>query len=416
MRRFSVQVVCSLIALLAASPVVDAPANVPPAPDAITAAPTDITTASATFAATVNPHGLPTTVHFDYGTTPEYGQRTPDVSVGAGITTIPFTAPVAGLAPRTRYYYRVYAVNSAGFEAGDIAQLLTVAVERPKVTVLPVTDVTQTSLTVNATVLAGGAPATVTMRYAPVTAPLNDSSWLSAGPVTVDHDGPVSFSLTGLAPDAAYRYRLSAQNSRGSDFAIGSARTAPLLRVPRLVADAPAVAFGSTASVRGELPGHPGLTVALQRQAFPYDLPFAPFGSTATTVTDGDGQFRFGVALTATTRFGIRADGFVLPSAANWITVRVMPDVRVSLLRAGGHRFRVIGRYAPDVAASVSLYRVGAGRSGAPVTARRKGSGRTFAFAARRLRRGTYQVRVTVTDRRSGLVGAISSPLRVPRR
>jgi hypothetical protein len=184
-----------------------------------------------------------------------------------------------------------------------------------------------------------------------------------------------------------------------------------------LVADAPAVAFGSTASVRGELPGHPALTVALQRQAFPYDLPFAPYGSTATTVTDGDGRFRFGVALTATTRFGIRAEGFVLPSAANWITVRVMPDVRVSLVRAGGHRFRVIGRYAPDVAASVSLYRVGAGRSGAPVSARRKGrGGRTFAFAARRLRPGTYQVRVTVTDPRSGLVGAISSPLRVPRR
>ena len=58
-----------------------------------------VTVNSADLQGLVNPHGADTTVHFEYGTTPSYGQRTPDVDIGSALTAQPVQAHVEGLDP-----------------------------------------------------------------------------------------------------------------------------------------------------------------------------------------------------------------------------------------------------------------------------------------------------------------------------
>jgi hypothetical protein len=107
-----------------------APPFKPPPPAAPTllgtAPPSVITTTSAAFTATVNPNGLPTTVHFEYGgsfggvtvASITYGSSTPNQSVPADFANHTVTATVTGLLPNVTYHVRAVASNSAGNALG----------------------------------------------------------------------------------------------------------------------------------------------------------------------------------------------------------------------------------------------------------------------------------------------------------
>lgn len=73
-----------------------------------------ITTTSATVAASVNPNLQDTSVVVNYGRTPSYGSSTPAVDIGAGNSSVPFTAAITGLAPNTIYHFDVVATNADG--------------------------------------------------------------------------------------------------------------------------------------------------------------------------------------------------------------------------------------------------------------------------------------------------------------
>ncbi len=64
---------------------------------------------------TVNPYGLDTTYHFEYGTTTAYGTSlpVPDADVGSGQTAVAVSQMVTGVQPNTTYHYRLVAANSA---------------------------------------------------------------------------------------------------------------------------------------------------------------------------------------------------------------------------------------------------------------------------------------------------------------
>jgi trimeric autotransporter adhesin len=66
----------------------------------------------------VNPRGLSTTAWFEYGRTPAYGQRSPQVPIPAGTADVPFEAELRGLVPGSRTYFRLVAVSAAGSGAG----------------------------------------------------------------------------------------------------------------------------------------------------------------------------------------------------------------------------------------------------------------------------------------------------------
>jgi hypothetical protein len=120
-----------------------------PAPPALAVAspPTVLTTTSAAFTTTVNPEGLATEVHFEYGpvlggasaastATIAYGSVTPNQPVGAGFTNQTVTATVTGLLPNVTYNVRAVATNSAGSATGANQTLVTPADPPPPPPVL----------------------------------------------------------------------------------------------------------------------------------------------------------------------------------------------------------------------------------------------------------------------------------------
>jgi hypothetical protein len=73
---------------------------------------------SATIAGSVNPAGAPVKVHFEFGETTAYGNRTDDQSIAPGNSPVAFTADVTGLPANTRVHYRSVAVSDFGVVYG----------------------------------------------------------------------------------------------------------------------------------------------------------------------------------------------------------------------------------------------------------------------------------------------------------
>ena len=77
-----------------------------------------VTEGEAHLVARVNPRGLPTTYHVEFGTTSGYGQSTEELEVGADEAVHALTSVLSGLAADTTYHWRVVAVNSHGDATG----------------------------------------------------------------------------------------------------------------------------------------------------------------------------------------------------------------------------------------------------------------------------------------------------------
>jgi hypothetical protein len=77
----------------------------------------DLTPSSVTLKGQVDANGAATTYWFEYGTTQLYGGETAHATV-TGTSPKAITAAVAGLAPATRYHYRLVAQNSVGIARG----------------------------------------------------------------------------------------------------------------------------------------------------------------------------------------------------------------------------------------------------------------------------------------------------------
>ena len=94
----------------------------------ITGVPTVSSSTKAGFAGSVNPEGLPTTTHFEYGldsrystpgtSGPVYDHSTPSQSVGSDFSSHSVSASVSGLVPNALYHVRLVATNAAGTTNG----------------------------------------------------------------------------------------------------------------------------------------------------------------------------------------------------------------------------------------------------------------------------------------------------------
>ncbi|MFN8178376.1 MAG: hypothetical protein U0167_10615 [bacterium] len=80
--------------------------------------PDSIATTSAVIGGRINPNGLATTAHFDYGLTASYGNSTGDVSVGNDSIEHGIQMRISGLTPATEYHYRVVATSEWGTAYG----------------------------------------------------------------------------------------------------------------------------------------------------------------------------------------------------------------------------------------------------------------------------------------------------------
>jgi hypothetical protein len=102
--------------------------GVPCAPSISAAATSGITTAGASFRATVTPNGLPTSVHFEYGldakysspgsSGPVYDSSTAPQQLTADLASHTVSATVGALLPNALYHVRIVASNSGGSTTG----------------------------------------------------------------------------------------------------------------------------------------------------------------------------------------------------------------------------------------------------------------------------------------------------------
>jgi len=79
---------------------------------------TNVTASSARLNGTLDPHGLSTSVYFQYGPTNGYG-RTTAVHSHTGNTFRNIAANIGDLATNTSYHFRIVATNSVGTRYGS---------------------------------------------------------------------------------------------------------------------------------------------------------------------------------------------------------------------------------------------------------------------------------------------------------
>ena len=122
---------------------------------------TELTVSSATLNGEVSYNGGASVMArgFQYGI--DADNLAASVSVGTGTGIISTT--LSNLDDNTTYFYRAYATNNAGTAYGEIKSFTTVEILLPSVTTLQATDITRTSLTLNASITSDGGSA-VTAR------------------------------------------------------------------------------------------------------------------------------------------------------------------------------------------------------------------------------------------------------------
>jgi hypothetical protein len=87
-------------------------------PTATTGAASSVTATSAQVAGSVNPNGVATTYHIDYGLSTGYQAATAEQPAGSGTSPVPVSAALSALNPGTTYHYRVVASTTTGNAVG----------------------------------------------------------------------------------------------------------------------------------------------------------------------------------------------------------------------------------------------------------------------------------------------------------
>jgi hypothetical protein len=329
-----VRSVIALMAAVAAALVCAAPAAAA-GPFAFTGGATDATLHGATLTATINPHGAASTYHFEYGLTSAYGARTPDVSAGSGTGDMLVSAPVADLAHSTIYHFRVVATSDAGTAAGyDQTFRTREPPQVPNVSTMGAGDATPTSVTLSGSLDPHDAPTTYHFEYG-----LTSAYGMRTPDVALNGYGPrvVSQTITRLAVNTEYHYRLVASNPTGTTY--GGDRRVATQRWPTAiafrVATSDPVIWAAAVQLTGRVQGKGigGIALAVERDEFPYD---GRFTELKRFTAGDDGAFRTSVGplwrsvrLRVVTRAPPRVDS---PS------LEVLNRLRVGIIRDGGTR------------------------------------------------------------------------------
>ena len=279
-------------------------------PTATTGAASSVGSAEATLNGTVNANDGETTVTFEYGLTTGYGGTFEAVqSPVSGTTDTAVSVVISELLPNTTYHYRVVAQNAYGTAYGSDMTFTTLPNPPPAVT-NAASGIGAGSATLNGTVHPQGANTTVTFEYGTDTgygttvtadqSPLTTALFLA---------WPVSHTITGLANNTTYHYRVVATNAGGTTtgadmtFTIGTVGTAPT------AATGAATGVGTTgATLNGTVNAGDSQTTV----TFEYGLTTG-YGSTVTAVQS---------PVTGTTNTAVSADIYeLLPNTTYYYRV-----------------------------------------------------------------------------------------------
>lgn len=190
------------------------------APSVVTKASTLQTATRLTLAGAVNAHGSPTTVSFEYGTSPGNLNQTvaavPSSATGTSATNV--TATLTFLAPANTYYYRTVGQSANGTSRGGIAKATTGPSAGPPVATTGATSgIDHSSATLAGTVNPQHMSNVVDMVFQWGLAANALTNTTAATPATATGTTVtnVSATLTGLAPHTKYFYRVAAAGDHG---------------------------------------------------------------------------------------------------------------------------------------------------------------------------------------------------------
>ncbi len=176
---------------------------------------------SASLNALLDPHGLTTSVHFQYGPTTSYGLTTAPRNE-TGNTYRKVSANISSLTASTTYHFRIVATNSAGTTLGSDKTFTTfTATGPPVVTTNSASNVTTSSAKLNGLLDPHGLTTTVNFQYG-TSVPF----YAHTTPMQTQTGNTyrnIAANISGLTAHTTYHFRIVGTNSGGSK--AGSDRT-----------------------------------------------------------------------------------------------------------------------------------------------------------------------------------------------
>jgi len=215
---------------------------------------TNLAAYSATLNGTVDPHGLATTVHFEYGTTSSYGHVTANRNY-TGNTAQNVGQNITGLTPNTTYHFRLVGNNSSGTNYGSDRIFTTLSPTGPPVVATgTATNVASFSATLRGSVYPHGLTTIVYFQYGTTTSyGLTTASQSHTGNTYQN----ISANIGGLTANTVYHFRIVATNADGTRF--GADRTFTTLSptgAPVVVTNPATDVASSSATLNGSLDPH----------------------------------------------------------------------------------------------------------------------------------------------------------------
>ena len=163
-------------------------------------------------------------------------------------TISPFNANVNNLNPNTTYYVKSYITTQTNTYESAIDTFTTLPLISPTVITNPTTNVTDYSLTLNGTIIAGSETITSQgFEYRLVTS----STWTT---IATDLNGnSITYNLSGLLHSSTYEYKAYATTASGTVYGTIQSHTTPELIPPTVVTNAATPTSGTTATLSGTI-------------------------------------------------------------------------------------------------------------------------------------------------------------------
>jgi uncharacterized protein (TIGR02145 family) len=258
---------------------------------------TDITYTTATSGGNVAADGgAPVTAKgICYSLTPNPTILSQLTSVGTGLGI--FTSNLTGLTAGTKYYYRAYAINSAGPGYGNELSFTTTAYTVATLTTSTVTSISYTTAVSGGNITANGGAA-VTSRgicWALTADPTTDNFKAVAGTAG---SGTFTVNLTGLTPGTNYHVRAYAINSAGTAYGNDQPFTTNPLVAPAVSTASVTAVTLTSATSGGNVTSAGGGTVT---RGVCWSTSTTPTVALTTKTTDGSGTGTFTSSITGLT-------------------------------------------------------------------------------------------------------------------
>ncbi len=190
------------------------------APVAATETASNIQPRQATANGSVNPNGVETEYHFEYGLTTSYGTSVPDPNGNAGHGGSPMgaSATMTGLLPAATYHFRLVAKSPAGTSYGSDASFTSLPVP-PVVVTEGASSIKAGKATIGGSVNPEGASTQYRFEYGP-TASYGTSIPVPDATIGVGRTGVTVSQIIGVKGLMTYHYRLVASNVAGTTYGV----------------------------------------------------------------------------------------------------------------------------------------------------------------------------------------------------